>query len=217
MNKNAEGLEARILADLRPVRPLAPPWQRGLAVCGVAALAAAAVTLRYGVRADAATLGPAVVWGLSAVQAVYGVLLIAAALRESVPGRGMSRGSAPALLLVGLGLMLLVTGLTWSVHETHVPAGRVLGYWRICFQTSTLAGLPALAVALLLAFRAYPTRPALTGALAGLGAGLLSDGAWRTYCEVTAPGHVLSSHFASVILLTLLGVALAAGTDRLRR
>lgn len=217
MNRNAEGIEARILADLRPVRPLAPPWQRGLAVCGVAALAAAGVTLRHGVRADAAALGPAVLWGLSVLQALYGVLLIAAALRESVPGRGLSRGSAPALILVGLGVMLVVTGLTWSVHATHVPTGRAFGYWRVCLEMPTLAGLPALAVALLLAFRAYPTRPALTGALAGLGAGLLSDGAWRTYCEVSAPSHVLSSHFASVLVLTLLGVVIAAGTDRLRR
>jgi hypothetical protein len=217
MNNNAEGIDARILADLRPVRPLAAPWKRGLTACGAAALAGVLVTARYGVRADAAALGPAVLWGLSLLQAVYGVLLVGAALREAVPGRGLARGSAPLLLLAGVGLVLAVTALTWSVHASHVPAGKVFGYWRLCFEMPTLAGLPALAITLLLAFRAYPTRPVLTGALAGLGAGLLADGSWRTFCEVTDPSHVLSAHFASVLLLTLVGVVVAAGTDRLRR
>jgi len=70
-------------------------------------------------------------------------------------------------------------------------------------------GLPGLIITLALAFRAYPTRPLLTGVLAGLGAGLLSDGSWRTYCEVSDPVHVLTSHVASVALLTMAGTALA--------
>lgn len=70
-------------------------------------------------------------------------------------------------------------------------------------------GLPLLALTVFLVFRAYPTRPGVTGALAGLGAGLLADGSWRTYCEVSDPAHVLTTHFASVALLTLAGVVLA--------
>ena len=54
----------------------------------------------------------------------------------------------------------------------------------------------------------------LTGALAGLGAGLLSDGSWRTYCEVSDPVHVLTSHSASVVLLTLGGILLAWAAAR---
>lgn len=218
MKRNDEGVEARILADLRPVRPLARPWKRGLAVCGVAALAAAGVTGVSGVRADAPLLGPGVLWGLSAAQGLYGLALIAAALRESVPGRGLSRGSAPLLIAGAAGLVLVVSWLTWTVHPSVVPAGDHVAYWHRCFPIPVLVGLPSLVVALLLAFRAYPTRPALVGALAGLGAGLLADGSWRTYCEVTAPAHVLSSHLAAVLVLTLLGLlaAVVAGA-RTRR
>lgn len=217
MTKNADTLEARILADLRPVRPLARPWKRGLAVCGVAALLAAVVMLRFGLRVDAPALGPGVLWGLSALEAGLGLLLVAAALRESVPGRRLAPGWAPLLLLAGISLAVTVTFITWSVHAREVPAGKTMAYWAVCFKTPTLVGLPSLIVTLLLAFRAYPTRPALVGALAGLGAGLLADGSWRTYCEVTAPVHVLSAHVASVLLLGVLGLALGAGAGRLRK
>jgi hypothetical protein len=217
MDKNADGIEARILADLRPVRPLAPPWRRGLGVAAIAGLAAAYVTARYGIRADAASLGPILLWGLSAAQALYGLALIASALRESIPGRGLSRGSAPLLIASGFALALLVTFATWSAHATQVPPGRTFSYWRVCFETPTLFGLPSLALVLLLAFRAYPTRPTLIGGLAGLGAGLLADGSWRTFCEVTAPSHVLSSHLASVLLLTCVGLVAATLVGRIKK
>jgi len=90
-----------------------------------------------------------------------------------------------------------------------VPSGLDRLYWMVCFRTPLVLGVPAMIVALVLAFRAYPTRPAVTGALAGLGAGLLSDGSWRTFCEVSDPVHVVSAHLASVAALTLLGIVLA--------
>jgi hypothetical protein len=216
MNRNAEGLEARILADLRPVRPLARPWKRGLAVCGLGAAVAAASMLHFGIRSDAPLLGPVVLWGLSAVQAVFGLLLMAVALRESVPGRGLSPRWASTLLLLGVAFLPAVTLVTWHVHASLAAAGKAALYWRVCFETPAVIGLPELALTLLLAFRAYPTRPALVGALAGLGAGLLTDGSWRTYCEVTDPVHVLSAHSAAVLLLALAGSLVAAAVHRVR-
>jgi hypothetical protein len=188
----------RILDDLAPVRRLARPWRRALG-----AVMAAAVYLRLGVRHDAAALGGTILWGLSAVQMAYGVLLIAAALRTAIPGRGLARRPASLLLLAGGAIVLGTTWLTWLSHASQAPAGLEVRYWAVCLRTPLLIGLPALA------FRAYPTHPALTGALAGLGAGLLSDGSWRTYCEVSDPVHVLTSHAASVVLLTLTGAAAA--------
>ncbi|HEY3381937.1 MAG TPA: NrsF family protein [Vicinamibacterales bacterium] len=207
MNTNERGsIEQLILADLRPVRRLARPWQRALAVSGLAALVAWVVYRQFGVRPDAKTLGDAVLWGLSALQVLYGVLLIVSALREAVPGRMLEHRMAAVLLLVGLGVVLTVTSVTWNTHVSHVPIGKEALYWGHCFSTPILIGLPSLLVTIVLAFRAYPTRPALTGTLAGLGAGLLSDASWRTYCEITDPFHVLSSHVAAIVVLTVSGM-----------
>lgn len=203
-----------ILGDLKPVRRLARPWKRTLAVCVLAALAGLVVFVWFGVRADAAEVGRAVLWGLSLFQACYGLVLVAFALRTSVPGRDLPRGLAAGLLLAGALLVLAVTFATWSAHASRVAAGMEWRYWVVCTRTPVAVGLPVLLLALLLAFRAYPTRPLLTGGLAGLGAGLLSDGSWRTFCEVSDPAHVLSSHAASVALLTLAGVVLAWAWSR---
>jgi hypothetical protein len=50
-------------------------------------------------------------------------------------------------------------------------------------------------------------RPAITGALAGLGAGLFADSSWRLYCEVSDPAHVLTAHLGAVAVVTLAGTA----------
>lgn len=200
-----------ILENLRPVRRLGRPWKRALPALGLAAITALLVFAGFGVRADARQLGRAALWGLSLLQACYGGALIALALRTAVPGRELRRIVHVLLALAAAGVVLTVTFVTWSAHPSHVRPGRETLYWTVCFSTPVVVGLPALLLTLLLAFRAYPTNPALTGGLAGLGAGLLSDGSWRTYCEVSDPVHVLSSHAASVLLLTLAGVAAAWG------
>jgi hypothetical protein len=207
----------RILEDLTPVRRLARPLERALPAAGIGLLMAAVVYLRLGVRHDAGALGRSVLWGLSGLQMAYGVFLVVIALRTAVPGRALARRSVAALLLGGAGIMLAITWLTWFTHASRVPAGSEARYFATCFRTPVLLGLPALILTVVLAFRAYPTRPVTTGALAGLGAGLLSDGSWRTFCEVSAPGHVLSSHFASVALLTVCGIAIASVAARWNR
>jgi hypothetical protein len=217
MHRNADRLDARILLDLRPVRRLARPWARGLVVLGAAAVVAALIAARLGTRHDAPLLGPAVLWGVSALQALAGLILVGAALREAVPGRALGSGASRLLIAAGFGAVVVVTFVTWSVHASLVPAGRWLFYWRVCLEVPVVAGLPALLVTLFLAHRAYPVRPALVGALAGLGAGLLTDGSWRTYCEVSAPSHVLSAHLLAVAVLTTAGLVLSVVFARLHR
>jgi hypothetical protein len=205
---------ARIFEDLAPVRRLAPPWKRAVPVAALGLLIAAAVYLKLGVRHDAPLLGGAVLWGLSALQMCYAALLIAAALRTAVPGRSPARRGAVRLLLAGGVGVLAITWLTWFAHASRVPAGLQHHYWAVCLRTPIVIGLPTLLATLALAFRAYPTRPLLTGALAGLGAGLASDGSWRTFCEVSDPVHVLTTHTASVVVLTVVGIAIAQAAGR---
>ncbi len=69
--------------------------------------------------------------------------------------------------------------------------------------------MPVVALASILAARAYPTRPAVAGALLGLGAGLMADAGWRIFCHFSEPAHVLSAHLAAVVLSTMIGVLAA--------
>ena len=195
-------VRVEIARSLSPVRPLRGPWQRAMAFALMGLLLLVAIPLAYGLRWNAPLLG-AGLWGGSVLQIAVAVGLLACALAESIPGRqgGHSRLLAHAAL--GVGVVLVVTGLTFLTSPTYVPPGAA-GYFRVCISRSFAIGLVPLAVAVLLLRRGLPLRPAVAGALAGLGAGLLADSGWRLFCEVSDPAHVLAAHGSAV-----LGVALA--------
>ena len=54
------------------------------------------------------------------------------------------------------------------------------------------------------------------GALAGFGSGLLADSAWRVYCEVSDPQHVLTAHAVGVVALSAIGALAGVIVPRLR-
>ncbi len=199
-----DDLRRAILADLRPVRPLRRPWVRSLALLPLAILLLLGQPLALGLRHDALVLGFGLLWGMSALQTLAGLALIGAALREAVPGRTLAR-AAGALLGLALAWTVGLTLLTWSASATVVPPGRIAFFWKVCFGGPIVLGLPVLALALLLAARAFPLRPGLVGGLAGMGSGLLTDSGWRTYCHVSEPSHVLLAHVAAVATLALVG------------
>jgi hypothetical protein len=210
----AAAARGAILADLTPVRALAAPLRRAMVLLPAGILLLAAQPLIYGLRGDAPVLGMFRLWGLSAAQSLLGLLFIAAALREAVPGRALPRGRV--LLVLGALVSVAVTFVTWQGSATLVPLGHVAFYWTVCFTRPVMIGLPVMAIALALAWRAYPLRAALVGALAGLGAGLMTDAGWRTFCHVSDPVHVLSAHLAAVLALSGAGAAIAALLDRRR-
>ena len=150
------------------------------------------------------------------MQALIGLALVAAALREAVPGRAWSRAATAMWILVPLTVVLLVTWNSWEASQ--VVLGR--GWWIVglaCLGGSLASGLPVVALASVLAARAYPTRPALAGALLGLGAGLVADAGWRLFCHFSEPAHVLSAHVGAVLVSMVLGSWLATVTCRARR
>jgi hypothetical protein len=212
-DRRPEGdVRGAILADLTPVRPLKPPLRRALVLLPIGLLLLIVQPLVWGVRDDAPVLGVTRLWGLSLAQSVLGVIFVAAALREAVPGRMLRR--APVVLALGLLALIGITLVTWLASPTLVPSGYFGLFWRICFSRPVLLGLPVVGLVLLLAWRAYPMRAALVGALAGLGAGLMTDAGWRTFCHVSDPLHVLTSHTAAVIALCAAGASLGAILQR---
>jgi len=201
-------LRARVAADYSPVRPLASPLMRSLAVAPFAILALIAAPLFFNVRSDAERLGWAMTWGMSLTQVVFGFIVITAALRESIPGRASSPSTLVALVVVPFMLLIAVTMASWQVSQ--VPLQR--GWWvvgLVCVAGSAATALPIVALANVLAARAYPTRPAVAGLLLGVGAGLMADAGWRLFCHFSEPSHVLSAHLGGVALAAIAGAALA--------
>ncbi len=207
-------LRDRVFTDLRPVRPLMEPWKRALAVLPMGLLLLAVVHFRWGTRHD---LGAVLLWGLSALQIAVGVGMVAAALREVIPDRALSRATQAGLFIAGLALAIGVTYLAWHASPRVAPARFRYPYWRACLSNTIEVGLPALLMILLLAARGVMWRPALVGGLSGLAAGLIADASWRTFCNVTEPGHVISAHFAGIVALSAIGAVLAVLYTRLAR
>jgi hypothetical protein len=200
-------LRARLAADYGPVRPLAPPVTRALWMTPLAALLLVAAPWWFTLRGDADLLGAAWSWGASLAQVAMGLALVGAGLREAVPGRQWSGGALVAWFALPFALLLTTTFFTWSISPTPLPRE----WWTVgslCFGGSAAAALPAVLLGARLAVRAFPTRPMLTGALVGAGAGMMSDAGWRLFCHFSDPAHVLSSHLAGVLAGVVLGMLL---------
>jgi hypothetical protein len=208
-------LRARIAADYHAVRPLRPPWARTLSILPLTVVALFAASTAFNVRQDAPSLGWLGVWGLSIAQSLIGLIVVGAALRESIPGRDWSRGAIALWLAIPIATVVAVTLTSWEASPVLLRAG----WWLvggICFAGSAATALPVVALASTLAARAYPTRPAVAGALLGLGAGLMADAGWRIFCHFSEPAHVLSAHLAAVFMSTLLGALVAVRLCGLR-
>jgi hypothetical protein len=219
---SARDLRTEILDDLEPVTPLAVPSRRALMLVPLGIAIVVSAPLLSGGRGDLVASSPLITWGLTALQSLAGLWLLALGFREAVPGRTVS---AQALVLAGVVTLLLVgtiTLLTNGASATVVPAGREWEYWMECVVGPMTVGAPFMVLAALMAARAFPVRPAIAGALCGLSAGVLSDAGWRLTCWISEPGHIVGSHGLAIVGLAVLGSAVAGLADmprwvRLRR
>ncbi len=132
-------------------------------------------------------------------------MIVAAALRESIPGRGLSRTALTLTIAGGLALPVVLLVLTATRFDVGLDAGEMFEEGASCFRISALAALPALLVAAWLAARALPIRPAVAGLLYGLGCGLVADAGLRLYCNYTTPLHVIFGHGGAVVSVALAG------------
>lgn len=211
--KVPEALREKVMGDLRPVKPVAPPQVRLLLIilwtCGVLV----AVPALMGLRFNAPELGFWLLWGATGAEAIAGGLLVLLALREAIPGLGASRSTLVAALL---GALVLELGIALFTHaRCPCPtSGIALGV--ACFSNEMLLGLPALGLTLFLVVRAYPLSPPKAGLLGGVGAGLIADAVQHTICPVSDLRHVLVWHFGAIGLLGILGLVLGIGWQAVR-
>ena len=206
-------LRARLAADYTAVRPLPPPQLRALWLTPLAALALFAAPAYFNVRVDEPQLGWLMTWGVSIAQVAVGMTVIIAALSESVPGRAWTVAQLAAWMAAPL---LIVIGVTYVSYGLS-PIALDRGWWGVglvCLGGSAATALPIVALASVLAARAYPTRPLVIGVLFGLGAGLMADAGWRIFCHYSEPAHVLSAHLGGVVVSAIAGAALAVTLRR---
>ncbi len=190
------------------MRPLPSPWVRALWCAPFAVLALLAAPTYFNVRADVVQLGWSRSWGASLVQVAAGFALLAAALRESVPGRSWSAGAIGMWIVAPIVLAIAVTLASWEASPVVLQRGWWI-VWVLCLSGSAATALPVVALASVLVARAYPTRPAVAGLLLGLGAGVIADAGWRMFCHFSEPAHVLSAHLGGVAVAALAGWRLA--------
>jgi hypothetical protein len=201
-------LRDAIARDLAPARPLGPPFVRALVLVPLAVAIVVAVPALHFFRSDIGVIGVVRAWGFSIGQAIAGIVIVAAALREAVPGRSLSRSVIAAIVACGLAIPAVLLGLTAANFDVGPRPGQDLADGIGCFRTSAIAALPALMGAAFLAARAFPVRPSVAGALYGLGGGLMADAGLRLYCEYSQPEHVILAHGGAIVASILAGIVL---------
>jgi len=202
-------LRDAVQRDLRPTRPLRPPFVRALVLIPLAvAIVISVPGLRF-FRSDMAAIGFLKAWGFSFGQALAGLIIIAVALRESIPGRGLSRRAVAVTFIVGLAIPLVLLAATASAYDVGPEPGLGLEEGIGFFRVSAISAIPALLAAAFLAARAFPMRPALAGALYGLGCGLIADAGLRLFCDYTEPAHVLFGHGGAIVAAMVFGAVVS--------
>ena len=206
-------LFAAIRRDLKPVRPLASPERRALALLPIAILLLVGLP-EFGSWRTHSVLAPWPTAFLSVLETVLSLVVVAAGFREAVPGRELSRRSVT--LLIGAGVLGFVI-----VNATlRSPAGISSTLWTRwfweCISAAMTFSIPALVAPAWLVSRALPTRPALTGALCGFGIGLMADAGMRLLCWDGDYVHVLVAHGGAIAILVALGAMSASIVERIK-
>jgi hypothetical protein len=202
-----------IVSDLAPVRPLSKPSRRVWMLVPIGLLLAATAPLVNGMRGDLMSYAPLLTWGATSLQAILGLWLLALGFREAVPGRNVSSSSLALAAVLTIVLVGMITVVTNAASATVVPAGREWRDWIECVIWPAMIGSPFMVLATLMAARAFPTRPAIAGALCGLSAGVLSDAGWRLSCWISDPVHLAESHALAILTLTAAGSLVAILLD----
>jgi hypothetical protein len=211
-----EALRRAILADLKPVKPLAPAHRRAILLVPWTLLALATFWSKFGFRPDLPRLGVVLAWGLSAAQLFLALVVAVGSLRESTPGSGLSRATLWACAVGAFGFHLAGLALAFRQSPFPTPPGLASFELRACLYYEFLIAVPLLLFGLWLLIRGLTLHPATAGALAGLAAGLLADSSWRLICPFTFPSHVLPSHTGPILGMAVLGAILGVLIDRSR-
>jgi len=193
---------AESLADnLRPVRPLAPARYFVGAFVGIFVSIVALSVYRLGAFAIA-VMTPLQTTAILSTLAIGTGLLVYSLVNQMVPGS--RHRIPPALLAVGITILVaMVMAVLFQVQQE----GNFWGNALFCIQAGTLVGALAALPFWLVLRRGATLSPRMTGAAAGLLAGLAGTSVLEIHCPNLDAWHILLSHLGVAILCALAGIA----------
>ena len=193
-------IEQRIVADLRPVRPLAPAGYLFAAFAGIFVLVVAFGVYRIGAFA-LAVMSPLQASVMLGALATSAGLLAYSLVHQMVPGS--RQRISPRLLPVSIiiSLMVVMAVLFQFQHERNFWANG----WS-CIRAGTPIGFLTAVPFWLVLRRGTVLSPRLTGAATGLFAGLAGTAALEFHCPNLDAWHILVSHLGVAVLGALVGL-----------
>jgi len=187
--------------DLRPVRPLAPARYFVGAFVGIFVSILALSVYRLGAFAIA-VMTPLQTTAILSTLAIGTGLLVYSLVNQMVPGS--RHRIPPALLAVGITILVaMVMAVLFQVQQE----GNFWGNALFCIQAGTLVGALAALPFWLVLRRGAILSPRMTGAAAGLLAGLAGTSVLEIHCPNLDAWHILLSHLGVAILCALAGLA----------
>lgn len=207
-----EDLVRALAADTRPARPVA------LSLVGAVALATLAVAALalplLGVRPDlAAALARPEVAAKQVLPILLAIAAGGAAVRLSCPDMRMARWATALSAVASLLGIAIVATLARLPRDDWMPAMMGGTSLQCLALVASMSVLP-LAAALLALRSGATTRPALSGALAGLVAGGAAAAVYAVHCTEDSPLFYATWYGLAILLVAAAGAA--AGSRLLR-
>jgi len=195
---------AESLADnLRPVRPMAPARYFVGAFVGIFVSIVAFSVYRLGAFAIP-VMTPLQTTTILSTLAIGTGLLVYSLVNQMVPGS--RHRIPPAPLAVGITILVaMVMAVLFQVQQEENFWGNAWG----CIRAGTLVGALAAVPFWLVLRRGAILSPRMTGAAAGLLAGLAGTSMLEMHCPILDAWHILLSHLGVAILCALAGLAIA--------
>lgn len=202
-----DDLIAALAADTLPRLTVARRLMRALPVAFVASFAA--FLLFWGFRPDLAAALASTAAFKSILPLVLALMAGALALLLSRPEAQAGRPAIglyafSAVLLAAFGVALAGGGLAGLSSALATPS------LMVCLTSIPMLALPLLGAALWALSAGAPRRPALAGALAGLGAGGLAAAIYSLYCDQDAALFFLPAYAAAILIVTAAGLLIGS-------
>jgi hypothetical protein len=205
-----ERVENVLLSDLRPVRPLAPPWASGTAFLILFAAVAAAAAAALGLH------GVAVLGGEQRAL-IFPSLLLAALLAAAACVRQMRPAAGASLETMALVVSALgFPALFWLLFRGY-DTGNLVSEGVPCLIAGMSVAIPTGILAALVLRRGFVMDWSRAGLAAGTLAGLAGLAMLELHCPNLKAIHVIVWHVGVVVFSAALGLATGSAADRLRR
>ena len=204
-------IERGMVADLRPVRPVAPSRHLFAAFAGIFACFVAIGVYRMGAFAIA-VMSPLQACAILSALAISTGLMAYSLANQMVPG---SRHRIPPRLLASGILISLAVAIVLLFQFQH-EADFWTGNWGCIRAGTPFAAVAAVAFWLVLR-RGAVLSPAMTGAATGLLSGLVGTSVLEIHCPNLEARHILVAHFGVSLLCAMAGVAIGLAVEIIGR